>query len=330
MIDVMFYEAFKEEVDVIGRFLPNSINARFTDKTIQASGDKNPPSELISIRTQSHIPNHWSKGVKGILTRSRGHDHLLDFQRECKAEISLGFLDDYCSRAVAEQALLTAMTLLRKFKKQIKNFDTFNRDGLTGLECRGRKVLVAGVGRIGSEIIDIAKGMRMEVKGFDVDRSLSGLNYVTLEEGLAWAEVVFCALPLTEETVGMFDYQTLQKVRPGSIFINIARGDISPLEDLKRLMDDKILGGIGLDVFPQEPTLAHHLRNGQNNKTSAEQLIIELSEKDQVLFTPHNAFNTQEALEKKASLSVAAITQFIERGTFPCPVLTALSAPKDG
>ena len=327
-MDAMFYEVFQEEESAIKKFLPNDISARFTGKTIQESSDKDPPSELISIRTQSRIPSHWTKSVKGILTRSHGFDHLLVFQRECKTKISLGFLENYCARAVAEQAILSAMTLLRKLKKQIKNFSTFNRDGLTGLECKGRKVLIAGVGRIGSEIVDIAKGMRMDTKGFDINQKLKDLSYVSLKEGLAWAEVVFCALPLTEKTVGMFNYRTFQKARPGLIFINIARGDISPIEDLKKLIDNKILGGVGLDVYPQESTLAHHLRNDQKHKTAAEQIIMELSEREEVLFTPHNAFNTQEALEQKAALSVDAIIYYKKHGAFPCPVPFVSPAPR--
>jgi len=320
VIDVMFYEVFKEEEEAIKKFLPENISARFTGQTIQESGDGEPPAELISIRTQSQIPNHWAKSIKGILTRSHGFDHLLAFRREFKAEIAFGYLDNYCARAVAEQAILVMMALLRKLKKQIKNFNTFDREGLTGLECRGRKVLVAGVGYIGSEIVDIAKGMRMDVKGFDIDQKLSDLTYVSLEEGLMWADVLFCALPLTEDTKGMFNYQTFQNATPGLTFINISRGDISPVEDLNRLIDNKILSGASLDVYPQETTLAHNLRNDHKSKTSIEQTIIELSKREQVLFTPHNAFNTREALEQKARFCVDSLVYHSKYGSFPCPV----------
>ena len=126
----------------------------------------------------------------------------------------------------------------------------------------------------------------------------------------------------------MFNYLTIQKARPRLIFINIARGDISPIEDLKKLIDNKILGGVGLDVYLQESTLAHHLRNDQKHKTAAEQIIMELSEREEVLFTPHNAFNTQEALEQKAALSVVAMIHYKKHGAFPCPVPFVSPAPR--
>lgn len=320
MIDVMFYETFKEEEEAIIKFLPDNIRAKYTDKTIQEDGGQTPPAELICIRTQSRIPDHWVKTVRGILTRSQGFDHLLDFRRECSAVIPLGYLGNYCARAVAEQAVMAMMVLLRKLKKQINNFNTFDRDGLTGLECRGRNVFIAGVGNIGSEIVDIAKGMRMNVKGYDIDQKLEDLPYVSLEEGIGWADVVFCALPLTKETKGLFNYQAFQKAALGLIFVNISRGEISPAEDLRRLIDDRILGGLSLDVYPQETELAHKLRNDQKDMTPTEQMITELSKREQVLFTPHNAFNTVESLEQKASLSVEAVAYYIKHESFPCPV----------
>lgn len=320
MIDVMFYEVYGEEESAIKKFLPDNIHAAYTDKTIQEEGSQTPPAELISMRTQSIIPDHWTKAVRGILTRSQGFDHLLDFRRECSEKIPLGYLGNYCARAVAEQAVMAMMVLSRKLKKQIKNFDTFDRDGLTGRQCRGRNAFIAGVGNIGSEIVDIAKGLRMDVKGFDVDQNLNDLTYVSMEEGIEWADVVFCALPLTRKTRGMFNYQAFQKAKPGLIFVNISRGEISPVKDLKRLVDDKVLGGLSLDVYAQEADLAHKLRNDQKDITSTEQMIAELSKREQVLFTPHNAFNTQEALEQKALLSAEAVVHYIKHESFPCPV----------
>jgi len=320
MMDVIFYEAFNEEESAIKKLLPSHIHAQFTWKTIQEQNESAPPAQLISIRTQSEVPKNWGKSVKGILARSQGYDHLLGFSRDTTSDIDCGYLGNYCSRAVAEHAILMMMALLRKFKKQLTQFKTFTRDGLTGVECRGRRVLVVGVGNIGSEIIDIARGLRMEVKGFDKEQRIKGLSYISLAEGMKWAEVVFCALPLTKKTKGMLDYKIFQDANPGLVFINVSRGDISPLNDLKKLLDEQILGGISLDVFPQESELANGLRSGSKNKEFLDETIAELAGNDQVLFTPHNAFNTQEALEQKAALSVEAVVAYLGKGVFPCPI----------
>ena len=51
-------------------------------------------------------------------------------------------------------------------------------------------------------------------------------------------------------------------------------------------------------------------------------IILEMRDKDNVLFTPHNAFNTQEALNKKVSLSITSIQAYLEQGAFPLSVKT--------
>ena len=320
MIDVMFYEAFEEEEQEIKRILPEDIQSGFTPKTVQEKGDSRLPATLISIRTQSRIPLDWSRGVKGILTRSQGYDHVLAFRRESKVNIDWGFLGNYCARAVAEQAALMAMALLRKLKRQEKNFISFSRDGLTGLECKGRKVLVVGVGNIGREIVDIVRGLRMAVKGVDLVPVLKDLDYVPLSEGMAWADVVFCALSLTEQTNGMLNYRAFEKANQGLIFVNIARGEISPIKDINRILDEGKIAGIGLDVYPQESFLADSLRARHPVETPQGKIILELAKNERVLLTPHNAFNTKEALGQKASLTVESVVSYLNEGIFPCPV----------
>ena len=320
MEKIFFYEAFDEEVSALRQCLPKNSDAGFTWKTIQEQGDARPPAALISIRTQSRVPGDWGKMLKGVLTRSQGYDHLAGFRRGSGEDVPCGFLDNYCARAVAEQAAMMMMALLRKFKKQAANFTTFSRNGITGSECRGRRALVAGVGHIGGEIADVVKGLRMEVKGFDIDPKVKDLSYVSLTEGAAWADVIFCALPLTEETRGMMGYHILKGGSAGKIFVNVSRGEISPVEDLKKLLDEGALGGIALDVFPNEDELAGTLRAGAAVANAGAQAWLDLARKENIVFTPHNAFNTSEALKKKASLTVDAMDYFSARGTFPNPV----------
>ncbi|MBN1870013.1 MAG: hydroxyacid dehydrogenase [Candidatus Omnitrophica bacterium] len=320
MIDVMFYEMFEEEEREIKRMLPRDIRAGFTPKTIQEAGDTAPPATVVSIRTQSRIPLDWGRRVKGILARTQGYDHLAVYRRESKAGISYGFLGNYCARAVAEQAALMMMALMRNLKKQEKNFVAFSRDGLTGTECKGKRALVVGVGNIGREIVDIGRGLGMEAKGVDIAQTLKKFAYVPLNEGIEWADIIFCALSLTEKTNGMLNYEALNKARTGAIFINIARGEIAPLEDLKRLLDEGKISGIGLDVYAQEGFLADSLRAGKSDETPQGKLVLELAQSDKAVLTPHNAFNTKEALARKAALTVESVVSCLKKGTFPHPV----------
>jgi len=320
-IDVMFFEAFKEEKALLKSICPEHIHPKFTSQTIQEKGIENVPSTLISIRTQSKIPDEWVNDLEGILARSTGYDHVLNYIKRTGSLAQAGYLPSYCARAVGEQAILLVMSLLRNIKKQVNNFETFNRDGLTGQECQDKKALVVGVGNIGSEIVDIARGLRMKVAGFDINQKVPGLEYADLTSGLAWADIVVCALPLTDETDCMLGYEALKKVKTGAIFVNVGRGEVSPLKDLKRLLDEGVLGGAGLDVYDEEKSIAQHLRDPNKYKeTENASIIKELKGRENVIFTPHNAFNTKEALNQKAEQAIESVSLFLMEKRFLYPV----------
>ncbi len=317
MLDVFFYEAFEEEEQALKRQLLPGMKAGFTWKTIQETGNHTPPASIISIRTQSKIPIWWAKAISGILSRSTGYDHILAYLHKCKKKLPCGYLPLYCSRAVAEQTMLLWMALLRKLPKQIHQFENFNRDGLTGQECQNKVLLIVGVGNIGHDVMQVGKGLGMNVLGVDIVEKHPDVSYTSIQEGLSQADIVVCAMNLTADNVGYFNYQLLMQGKPGLVFINIARGELSPTIDLLHLIDENFLGGVALDVYDEEKELAILLRSGDSENIDKEALVtLELAKRDNVILTPHNAFNTQEAVERKSVESIKQVTNFLEYGKF--------------
>ena len=363
-LDVFFYEAFEEEADAIRRFLPEGLSAGSTWRTIQedalSSGSSaEPPARVVSTRTQSVFPPEWADRIEGIFTRSTGYDHVQAYRRACGRNIPAGYLPTYCSRAVAEHAMMLWTALLRKLSRQVGQFERFCRDGITGRECKGRTVLVVGVGNIGSEIVKVAEGLGMTALGVDPVERHDFVDYVEYEEGLPRADVIVCAMNLTDANVGYFGYGKLEGAKPGAVFVNIARGELAPAADLLRLLEDGRLAGVGLDVYEDESELAVMLREtailttearrarrtakpGERPQCEAESsgcapcppclrgemsrcssavaATLELARRGDVIATPHNAFNTAEAVERKARMSVEAIAEFLRGGAFPEPV----------
>ncbi|MBI4026265.1 MAG: hydroxyacid dehydrogenase [Verrucomicrobia bacterium] len=319
-LDVCFYEAFEEEADALRRFLPSNTRSEFTWKTIQEAADFAPPARLISIRTQSVIPPAWAGNLGGILARATGYDGLVRHRGTAGANVQLGYLPLYCARAVAEQAMLLWMALLRKLPLQMQQFTIFHRDGLTGSECENKNLLVVGVGHIGSEIVKIGQGLGMNVRGVDIVQRHSSVLYVSKEDGVPWADVMVCAMNLTADNIGYFTERVLQHAKRGAIFVNVARGEMSPPPDLLRMLDEGRLGGVALDVFDQENKLAVALRAGGLPDDVSVRAVLELAKRSNVICTPHNAFNTSESVERKAQQSAQQTEHFLRHGRFLWPV----------
>ncbi len=202
MLDVFFYEAFDKEEELLKKYLPFDIKAGFTKKTIQEYGEPNPLAKIISLRTQSKIPDSWLDNVSGFLARATGFNYLAQYADQ----IPCGYLPLYCHRAVAEQAMLSWMALLRKLPKQIKQFNKFNRDNLTGFECAGKKIVVVGVGNIGYEVCKITRGLEMKVFGVDISQKHSDVTYVSIDKAMELADIVVCAMNLTNQNKAYFNY----------------------------------------------------------------------------------------------------------------------------
>ncbi len=314
-MDVYFYEAFEEEAEALKKYLGSGISFEMTSKTIQETGHIQPPSRLISIRTQSIIPPAWADTLDGVLSRSTGYDHLKTYLAKIQKPLPCGYLEEYATRAVAEHAILLMMALLRKLPQQVTQFKHFERDGLTGFECAEKNLLVVGVGRIGSEIAKVGTGLGMNVRGVDLVQRHVFVQYVSREEGIRWADIIVCAMNLTPENSGYFSEPLLRQTKRGAILINIARGEHTPISVLHKLIEEYHLGGIGLDVYENEPSIATALRNGTTDSLPAKK-IASLLQHPNVIFTPHNAFNSYEAVKRKSKFSAEAIRYFLHHRNF--------------
>lgn len=343
MLDVYFYEAFDEEADCLRALLPAGIRADFTWKTIQEMGHREPPARLISLRTQSLLPAGWGAGgargevgggaqggapgsasdrgkLDGLLSRTTGYDHLLRHRAAMQADLPCGYLPLYCNRAVAEQALTLWMALLRRLPLQVEKFARFDRNGLTGRECAGKTLVVVGVGNIGSEVARIGQGLGMRVIGVDLVRKHDFVHYEAIEEALPQADIVVCAMNLTAENAGYFSESRLKQAPRGAIFVNVARGEISPAGGLLALIESGHLAGVGLDVYNHESELAVTLRAGGSSDDPEVDAVLALARHTNAILTPHNAFNTTESVERKARQSVQQVEAFLRTGAFVWPV----------
>ena len=128
---------------------------------------------------------------------------------------------------------------------------------------RGKTLGIVGHGNIGSQLAVLAEAMGMRVIFYDRTDKLRHGNAEprdTLEELLAESDVVSLHVPETPETKGMFGEAQFRAMKPGSFFINNARGTVYDPEALARALKDKHLAGAAVDVFPSSPNPRGPLR----------------------------------------------------------------------
>jgi len=260
--------------------------------------------------------------LKLVATRSTGMDHV-DLQECKKRKITVVNVPIYGSDTVAEYAigLLLAVTKKIVVAHQSVEDGLFNPEGLTGVDLKGKTIGVIGTGKIGQNVIRIARGFRMKVLGVDrrSDPKLAkrmGFKYADLETCLKQADFVTVHVPFVPETFHMINKKNIKLMKPGSFLINTSRGPVVEVESLVWGLNNKILAGVGLDVTEEEH-LVDKVSTVMGDKITKDDLreVISfhmLRDRDDVVFTPHNAFNTKEAVERIVETTVDNIRGFMK------------------
>jgi D-lactate dehydrogenase len=259
--------------------------------------------------------------LKLIATRSTGYDHI-DLGHCAARGITVCNVPDYGDHTVAEHAFALLLAVSRHLVDAVERTrrGNFSTAGLRGFDLRGRTLGVIGTGRIGRRAIGIAKGFGMEILACDARpdeeaaRSL-GFQYVAFEEVLAEADVLTLHVPATPETRHLLTDQAFAVMKPGTVLINTARGNVVDVAALVRALADGRLAAAGLDVLPEEPLIreeAQIFRAGGQQPQDLRALVANhvLLRFPNVLVTPHNAYNTEDAVRRIIETTLGNIEAF--------------------
>lgn len=261
--------------------------------------------------------------LKMIATRSTGFDHI-DIDECKKRKIMVSSVPDYGSNTVAEYTFALLLAVARKIvmaKESVENGE-FSPEGLTGVDIYKKTIGVIGTGKIGQNVIRIARGFGMKVLGVDrlADPLLAkkmGFKYVDLETCLRESDFLTLHVPYTPETHHLINKKNIRLMKRTSYLINTSRGPVVETEAIVWALNNKIIAGAGLDVTEEE-SLVESMSVVVSKKVSKDDLKEILSfhllrDRDDVVFTPHNAFNTQEAIGRIIQTTVDSIKNFCKQ-----------------
>lgn len=230
-----------------------------------------------------------------------GVDHIA--LAACQAKnITVCNAAGYSTNAVAELTFGLAISVIRNIvpcDARCRSCGT--KDGLVGFELYGKTFGVVGTGAIGSRVAQIARAFGCHViassRTEKPELQAAGVEYVPLETLLQTADFISLHVPLTEATKNLIDDKAVALMKPGAVLLNTSRGPVIDSEAVAAALNDGRLGGAGIDVFENEPPIAaeHPLCGAKN-----------------AVLTPHVAFASREALEKRAEIVFANINCWLE------------------
>jgi D-lactate dehydrogenase len=261
--------------------------------------------------------------LKMIATRSTGFDHI-DLALATKNQITVCNVPFYGENTVAEHTFALVLALSRKLvesTERTRNGD-FSLDGLRGFDLKGKTLGIIGLGHIGLCVARIANGFEMKILAYDLKRDENlakeiGFEYASLEELLSKSDIITLHAPYNKATHHLINSENINLIKKGSYLINTSRGGLVETGALLQALSDGTLAGVGLDVLEEEcfvkeeaQLLSKEFPKTCDLKTALRNHIL-LKQKN-VIITPHNAFDSQEALMRILDTTVLNIKAFID------------------
>lgn len=251
-----------------------------------------------------------------VATRSTGYDHV-DADYAARNELMVSNVPSYGASTIAEHTFGLLLNLTRKIseaERQVRKGD-FSHKGLSGTDLQGKKIGVIGTGDIGKRVIEIARGFNMDVIAYDPypQKTLEheiGFMYTSLEDLVEQSDIITLHCPLTEDNHHLISEKQFKKMDE-TVILNTARGELIDTEALIEALENGNVTSAGLDVLEDEDWMKQDIEKLSREKSEEDiEKALEdhiLVDRDDVIVTPHNAFNSKEALQRIAKTTVRNI-----------------------
>lgn len=265
--------------------------------------ERTAPSELLDRVAQADIiitnkvrigEEHLTSlpHLKYIVVAATGYD-VVDIEAARARGISVSNVKGYSSTSVSQHVIAMLLAYLNesgRYFQETKDQHWSAKPDFSYwhkpiIELHGLCFAILGFGDIGKKVARIAVAMGMRTIAYsrhpERDR-MEGVDFVSMEEIWTEADVLSLHLPLTSETEGIIDKESISKMKPTSILINTARGGLINDADLAEALEEGKLKAALLDVLSSEPPPSDHILLGISN----------------CYITPHQAWASLAARER--------------------------------
>ncbi len=266
----------------------------------EVTDDRNeiPNANVMLVRSATKVNREMIDSAKNLKLVIRGGVGVDNIDVEyCKEKgIEVRNTPEASSIAVAELTFAIMLSIQRNIVKahnSTKNNEWLKKQ-LKGRELYGKTLGLVGIGRIGTEVAKRAKAFGMNVIATrESEEQSEYAEIVDLDELLEKSDFISFHVPLTEETKGMVNKETIEKMKDGVVIINNARGKVVIENDLAEALKSGKVGYAGIDVYQQEPPEGSPLLSVEN-----------------ILLTPHIGAQTYENMDRIGDIVYEIIKEF--------------------
>lgn len=284
-------------VTVYDRSAPETVVERIGDATCILT-NKTVLDEAVLARCPS---------IKYIGVLATGFN-VVDIRAAAKRNITVTNIPGYGTDTVAQYAMALLLELCHHIgahAESVRNGDwgrcpDFCYWHYPQMELGQKTMGIIGYGRIGKKTAKLAEAFGMKVlvhSGHPVpEKELTeGIRQASLEELLEKSDVISLHCPLTEQTKGLINRETISRMKDGVLLVNSSRGPLICEEDLREALISGKVGGAAVDVLSTEPPANDH----------------PLLDAPNMLITPHIAWATKEARERLMEMAVENLAAFL-------------------
>ena len=236
--------------------------------------------------------------LKLICVLATGTNNI-DMSAAERLGIAVKNVSAYGTASVAQHTLMLMLTLANRLPLYQRDVaegrwgrsDFFCLMDHGTLQLEGKHLVIVGQGVLGSRVAQLSEAFGMRVTFAARPGNESDDRRPSLAELAPVADIISLHCPLSDATRHLVDADLLATLRPGALLINCARGGIIDENAALAALRNGRLGGLGVDVLPEEPPRDGH------------PLIDALAEPLNLVVTPHNAWITPEARQKIVALT---------------------------
>ncbi len=284
---------------------------RLSSETVEAVGDVRAACVFVNDQIdRACLEKLRLADVRHLALRCAGFNNV-DLPAARELGITVTRVPAYSPHAVAEHAVALLLTLNRHIHRahsRVRDLN-FSLKGLVGFDLHGKTVGIVGTGKIGRLAAEIFRGFGTTVLAYDPCPGAewaegNQVGYVSLEELVSRSDVISLHLPLTLETMHLFDHTQFERIKPGAYLVNTSRGKLIDTTAMIENLKSGRLGGVALDVYEEEEgVFFEDLSDTMLDDDELSRLLTFPN----VLITAHQAFLTNEALAEIARVTATNI-----------------------